>query len=156
MKAILLFIFFSLALAVQAQSNTVSGGGKATGTTGTSTFSIGQILYHTNINTAFSVSEGVQQPFEIIPLAVEEIEAVNSNVKIYPNPTFSGFYISLPVTETGDPAYQLSDISGKVIRQGTIGKTETFIATEDLTSGVYVLKISKASNSYRSYKIIKQ
>jgi hypothetical protein len=114
------------------------------------------LVYHSNNNDSFSVAEGLQQPFEIIPLAVEEIEAVNSNLKIYPNPTFSGFYISLPITETGNPTYQLSDTSGKIIRQGNIGTLETFVATDNLTSGVYVLKISKASNSYRSYKIMKQ
>ncbi|HMK06575.1 MAG TPA: T9SS type A sorting domain-containing protein [Flavobacterium sp.] len=156
MKAILLFIFFLSSSAVWAQSNMVSSGGTAAGTTGTSTFSIGQVVYHNNRNNAFSAAEGVQQPFEIIPLAVQEIEAINLYLKIYPNPTFSGFYISLPITETENPAYELSDTSGKIIQQGTINTLETFVATDNLTSGVYILKISKASNSYRSYKIIKQ
>jgi hypothetical protein len=156
MKAFLLFIFFLSMQSVQAQSNTVSAGGKAVGTSGSSDYSIGQLVYHTYRNDAFSVAEGVQQPFEIIALATEGPEVIYSNLKIYPNPTFSGFYIAFPTTENGTPTYQLTDASGKVIKHGAVTTIENYIATDDLTSGVYILKINKASNTYRGYKIVKQ
>jgi type IX secretion system substrate protein len=155
MKAAFLIIFF-FPVVLQAQSNTVTAGGSAMSITGSSTFSIGQVVYHTNGNNSFSIREGIQQPFEIIPLNTDEIGISNADTKIYPNPTFSGFFIKMPTEEIIDVTYHLSDISGKIIRQGKINNIETFIAIEDLTPGTYILKIGKTSKPYHGYKIIKQ
>ncbi len=50
---------------VRAQESIVASGGEATGTGGSSSYSIGQVSYTSNQGTGGSVEQGVQQPFEI-------------------------------------------------------------------------------------------
>lgn len=156
MRNTFLFIFCLAAFGLRAQNNTVSAGGKAVGSNGNVTYTLGQIVYEAKRSDAYSVTQGNQQPFEIVPLATEVVTVPESELKIYPNPTYSGFYLELPKFEKRNITYQLSDISGKIIRQGKIDLMQTFIATDDLNSGVYMLKIDNASAKYGSYKIIKQ
>lgn len=49
----------------QAQQNTVAAGGVATGTGGSASFSIGQLIDNVNSDSNYSVTEGLQQPYEV-------------------------------------------------------------------------------------------
>lgn len=50
---------------VNAQQSTTSSGGEAIGVGGTSSYSVGQIVYTTNLGTNGNIAQGVQQAFEI-------------------------------------------------------------------------------------------
>ena len=69
-KILIIAIFFSsLSYGQQA---VVPAGGNATGSSGNVSFTVGQVAYNTNDNANYSVAEGVQQPFEISTLTVDE------------------------------------------------------------------------------------
>ena len=61
LSAVLLLGLTSL----QAQTAIIASGGNASGSGGSMSFSVGQIVYNTNSGTNASVAEGVQQPYEI-------------------------------------------------------------------------------------------
>lgn len=64
---------------VQAQVNMTASGGNATGSLGTVSYSVGQVVYTTNIGAPGSVTQGVQQPYEIqMPLPVELLSFTGS------------------------------------------------------------------------------
>ena len=66
MKRSLLSLFFVIVCMFSfAQNALVPTGGEATGNAGTVSYTIGQIAVQTVANSNASVSEGVQQPFEI-------------------------------------------------------------------------------------------
>ena len=69
------FTFFSLlaTLELSAQENTVASGGKATGSGGTVSYSVGQVVYTTNAGTNGSLSQGVQQPYVVSTLSLIHI-----------------------------------------------------------------------------------
>ena len=50
---------------LHAQESVNSSGGEATGTGGTASYSVGQVVYTTATGTNGSVAQGVQQPYEI-------------------------------------------------------------------------------------------
>ena len=50
---------------LQAQQSPTATGGEATGTGGTASYSVGQVVYTTNTGTNGSMAQGVQQPYEI-------------------------------------------------------------------------------------------
>jgi putative copper export protein len=59
---------------LQAQENINTTGGDATGIEGSASYSIRQIVYQTHTGTNGSVSEGVQQAFEISKIIFELIK----------------------------------------------------------------------------------
>ena len=65
-KTMTSFAFLLLGLGgLQAQESPTAAGGEATGSGGTASYSIGQVVYTTNTGTNGSVAQGVQQPFVI-------------------------------------------------------------------------------------------
>ena len=72
-KVKLSVLLLGLGLTTQAQEVTTTTGGNASGSGGTVTYSVGQIVYATNTGTNGSVAQGVQQTYEIsIVLGIED------------------------------------------------------------------------------------
>ncbi len=69
----LFFILFNLFMNAFGQSNTVTSGGTATGSSGTMTFSIGQTFDENYVGSNAKINEGVQQPFTGTGLPVKLI-----------------------------------------------------------------------------------
>ncbi|MCK4748161.1 MAG: hypothetical protein KAT15_14025, partial [Bacteroidales bacterium] len=62
-----LLLGFSLA-GLNAQEAIPATGGEANGSGGTVSYTVGQLLYHTQSANSGTVAQGVQQPFEILEL----------------------------------------------------------------------------------------
>ncbi|WP_228479065.1 hypothetical protein [Flavobacterium soyangense] len=68
---ILLITIISFAKSYSQESVTASGG-NATGTGGSSSYSIGQITYTSQTGSGGNITLGVQQPYEIVTLGNED------------------------------------------------------------------------------------
>ena len=66
-KAKLIVVLFLILVltGLQAQECIPTTGGNASGSEGSVSYTIGQIVYITNVGTNSSLAQGVQQPFEI-------------------------------------------------------------------------------------------
>ncbi|MDG2274830.1 MAG: hypothetical protein P8L28_03195, partial [Flavobacteriaceae bacterium] len=80
------------------QQTIPASAGEATGTGGSSSFTVGQVFYTTNASSTGSVSQGVQQAFEFQTLSNPELTTVQLTAVIYPNPTTD--YVVLKITDT--------------------------------------------------------
>ena len=67
---IVLMLFLICTFKLQAQSNTVSIGGEASGSGGSASFTSGEVFYEYKTNASNSINEGVQQPYSQNPTAV--------------------------------------------------------------------------------------
>lgn len=66
---------------LQAQTSVNVTGGNASGSGGSASYSVGQFVYQTHTGTSGSVSEGVQQPYEIsVVTGLEEAKGINLSV----------------------------------------------------------------------------
>ena len=90
-------LVFGLGLTgLQAQESINATGGIASGSGGSMSYSVGQIVYTTNTGTNGSVAQGVQQPYEISAvIGIEEFNGINLYVSVYPNPTSD--YLTLSI-----------------------------------------------------------
>ena len=81
-------LFLGLGLTgLQAQEAIPASGGEASGTGGTTSYSIGQVVYTINTGTNGSVAEGLQQPYEIsMVTGIEQAKEINLLFSAYPNP----------------------------------------------------------------------
>lgn len=59
-------------------------------------------------------------------------------MKIYPNPTQSAFIIE---GEVGGN-YRLSDVTGRIVKEGEINSDKTEVNISDLSTGIYVIGVN--------------
>ena len=139
-----------------AQEAITTTGGNTYSSGGSISYSVGQIVYKTNIGSVGSVAQGVQQPYEIsVVNGLEEAKGINLVLSAYPNPATD--YVTLKVEnyKTENLTYQLYDISGKLLLSQKVSGIETPIPVEMLTNSTYFLKVSNNKTELKSLKIIK-
>ncbi|PKG44335.1 hypothetical protein CXF67_00170, partial [Psychroflexus sp. MES1-P1E] len=97
-----------------SQETIPTSGGDATGSGGSSSYTVGQLVYTTNIGSG-TVSQGVQQAFEFQTLSNSELNTINLSAIMYPNPTSD--YVMLKISDHAldNLSYNLIDINGKAI-----------------------------------------
>ena len=154
-----LFFTFCLVLAgicLQAQQAVSTGGATITASSGSVTFSIGLVDYLHPSGISGFTTQGVQQPYEILMLSVDE-NAGNflPECTVYPNPAQDILTLKLDVTKLDCLSYQLLDLNGKLLISGEILQNETSFSMEKLETGTYFLKVSGSNNEIKSFKIIK-
>lgn len=154
MKKIILFLLFSSNY-LFAQQSVNSSGGNGFGGGGSLSFSLGQIDYVYANGSNGSVSQGVQQPFEIFMLGTNEIPEITLELSIYPNPTIDILYIKNKNVAL-EFIYQLFDVTGKLIASSTKMMRQDQIDVSSFQSGTYILNIKTNNNASKSYKIIKK
>ncbi|MFD2551901.1 T9SS type A sorting domain-containing protein [Bizionia sediminis] len=139
---------------IYSQQAIPTSGGDATGSGGTSSYTVGQMVYTTNTGSG-TVSQGVQQSFEIQTLSNPELTTVNLSAGVYPNPTSDYVVLNISDTTLNAVSYQLVDINGKVIANGSITNRATQINMQQLDMGMYILRVNQNNQELKTFKIIK-
>jgi hypothetical protein len=153
-KTMTSFAFLLLGLGgLQAQESPTAAGGEATGSGGTASYSIGQVVYTTNTGTNGSVAQGVQQPFEISTTVGINETSIHLEMSVYPNPTTD--YLTLKVEDNSNLSYQLYDLQGKVIENKKVNANSTIITMEALPKATYFLRVTDNKNTVKTFKVIK-
>jgi len=83
-------LFFLLPFCVfaqNAQETIPASGGEATGTGGTVSYTIGQLVYTNPTTASGSLNQGIQQSIEFVTLSNPELTALTLKAVTYPNPT---------------------------------------------------------------------
>ena len=155
MKKIIALIIFGFSItSIQAQQTTASAGGDASGIGGTFSYSIGQVVYTYNYGTDLIVAQGVQQPFEISTLGLDNYQ-INLVMQTYPNPTKDYLVLNVHAIDLSNIIFQLYDVNGTLIETRTIFNPRETICMVNLPSSVYFLKVTHNSKEVKSFKIIK-
>ena len=141
---------------LQAQTSVNATGGNASGSGGSASYSVGQLAYTTNTGTNGSVSEGVQQPFEIsVVTGIEEAKGINLSVTAYPNPTTDYLTLSIADFDASKLSYQLYDMNGKLLQNEKITGNQTNIVMSNLVPATYFVKVIQGNKEFKTFKIIK-
>jgi hypothetical protein len=141
---------------VSGQNAIPASGGNATGSGGSVSYSVGQVVYTTNFGTNGSVAQGVQQPYEIsIVIGLEEAKEINLMVSAYPNPTKEFLNLKVENYNVENLSYQLFDIQGKLLESKKIESKETTIVTSNLAPATYFLKVIESNREIKTFKIVK-
>lgn len=151
--ALLIVLTTVLTVGVQAQRSAVGAGSDATGAGGSMSYSIGQVGYTTVQGTGGTSSQGVQQSYEYLVLAVEPGIVTTSGLGVAPNPTSEGVQLTFTGTPGTAQRYLLMDAAGQVVRTANI-TTSMHIAMADLPCATYVLRVEGETPA--TFRIIKQ
>ena len=155
-KQLAVVLLFPFGLTLNAQQSLNAGGGEAVGN-GSVSYSIGQVFHQTKTDGTFSIAEGVQQPYEIQTLAVNENLADSHSIAIYPNPVkdFLVLQAKMPLGE--NLTYELYTMQGQQIRKGNSREAKTQIDLANFPSGMYVMVVkNQTGQEIKTFKIIKK
>ena len=177
-----LHIIFFWPAGLHAQEVITTAGGDASGSGGSISFSVGQVVYTTNTGSNGSGAQGVQQPYEISALpgitntdvlkiakintsdpslllatGILEEKLINLKCIAYPNPTNDILTLSFEyfVTMFDNLSYLLLDINGKLLENKNVKNINTNISMRDLVPATYFLNVIQGNISIKIFKIIK-
>ena len=157
LKLSLVAILFLGLSNLQAQEAIPTAGGEASGSGGTASYTVGQVVYTTNQGTGGNtVAQGVQQPFEIsVVTGIAEAKGINLSVTAYPNPTTDYLTLRIDEFEISNLSYQLYDMQGKLLQSEKIRDNQTSIVMSNLVPATYFVKVIQGKKELKSFKIIK-
>jgi len=148
--------FFLLGLGViNAQETVTTTGGEASGIGGSSSYTVGQVVYTTNTGANGSVTQGVQQPYEIYVTTGVNQTAINLEMIVYPNPTTNYLTLKVENEHIERLTYQVIDLQGKVIENKKVTADNTIIKMEALPKATYFLKVTDNNKTVKTFKVIK-
>jgi hypothetical protein len=140
---------------LQAQETVPATGGDATGAGGSSSYTVGQVVYTTNTGTNGSVAQGVQQPYEISTTVGINETSINLELSVYPNPTTNYLQLKVESEKLENLNFQLIDLQGKVIENKKVSATTSTIKMETLPKAIYFLNVTDNNQVVKTFKIIK-
>ena len=147
-------IFFSV-FKTLAQQATVVSGGNATSTSGSISYSVGQVNFRFSLSETNSINQGLQQPLEISTLETDNFQDINLFMTISPNPTVNTITLKVDTNYLDSLHLNLFDLNGKQILCQKISNTETLIDLQNLVAATYLLKINDTLKTIKTFKIIK-
>ncbi len=158
MKQIFIFslLFFAVAVA-SAQSDFVPVGGIATGASGSVTYTVGQIAVQSANNGDKSVLEGVQQPYEIQTVGVDEYPGITLEAMVYPNPTQHCINLRIANYEflANGLTTQFYDANGRLLQTQTVSESLTSYDLGAYPAATYQLRVLDGKRLLKTFKVVK-
>ena len=155
-KTITSIVLLFLALgALNAQETVPATGGDAVGSGGSSSYTVGQVVYTTNTGTNGSLAQGVQQPYEISTSIGIAVTDINLELAAYPNPTNNALTLNISNYNNEKLTYQLYDIQGKLLARKQVNSSSTSIDFRNLPVNIYLLNIQDNNSVIKTFRIVK-
>ncbi|MBT6438156.1 MAG: T9SS type A sorting domain-containing protein [Flavobacteriales bacterium] len=152
MVTILFWLLASFEL--HAQESVPATGGDGSGSGGSTSYTIGQVVY-TETGTNGSVSQGVQQPYEISTTIGIEVTEIKLDLVAYPNPTNNAITLNVGNYNNEKLTYQLYDMQGKLLANKQVINSRTSIDLQDLPVSAYLLNVLDNNSLIKTFSIIK-
>ena len=141
---------------VQAQEAILATGGNASGSGGSVSYSVGQVVYGTNTGSSGSVAQGVQQPYEIsVVSGIEQGKGINLICMAYPNPTTDLLTLKIENYNNKGLSYLLYNVNGRLMESKKLTGNKTTISMANLAPAAYFLKVLDNQKEVKTFKIIK-
>jgi len=148
-KFTIIALVLSLGLNAQEQHVESSSGGQYFFSTGSMTWTVGEVV----INTIQSPDNHLTQGFNQTRINFIGIEEYNNriNVSVFPNPTTDFININASKKTT----LRIYDISQKLVKVVSVEKQDK-VDLSNISSGTYLLVFSKNNKKLKTIKIIVQ
>ena len=145
---------------MQAQSAIVPVGGDAQSGSGSVSYTVGQIAVQnvTSNGGSISVAEGVQQPYEIMTVGVDDYPQIVLNAVVYPNPTENLAQLQLNGFEipTGGLHATLFDVNGKQLQNMLVTEDLTMFQIGQYATGTYYLELKDGKRTLKTFKVVRK
>jgi hypothetical protein len=155
-----LIIILMSVTAVFAQYAIVPAGGDAQNANGSVSYTVGQVVTQTsaNSNGSISVAEGVQQPYEIQTVGVDNYPQIALNAMVFPNPTENLAQLQLNGFEIPADGLQatLYDGKGKLLQSLSVTDDLTTFQIGQYATGTYYLELRDKKQVLKTFKVVRK
>ena len=141
-------------MSISAQSALVGTGGEANGNGGSVSYSVGQIAVQSNSESSTSISEGVQQPYEIDVVGVDNYPGITLNAVVYPNPTSGNVQLTIDNVQF-EGEVKVFDANGKYLLSKQIEGETTQLDLSPYAPGTYYVKVCNGKDVMKTFKVVK-
>ena len=156
-KVLIAFCLFGFGITIQAQNSIPAAGGNATGAGGKESYTIGQIVYTTIQVPTGTITQGIQQPYEIsVVTVIKEAADITLEISVYPNPASGFVNLKVEKYDSDNLRYKLIDMKGTLIHESKVDGNETQIQLGNILPGTYFLKVIDNKKEIKTFKIIKK
>jgi hypothetical protein len=142
---LILYPFFS-----NAQSGVVVSGKNIESTSGSLSYTVGDIFY-TQKGLGISIKEGLQQSYVINELSTK----FTLRVSLYPNPTNDIVHFKVENLNYKNLSFRLYDITGRLITTGRIINDQSVLSLKNLSDNIFIVKVIRGEQEEHSFKILK-
>lgn len=151
----LLSILISFSAITKAQETVSTSGNDAIGSGGVVNYTVGQIAYKTYSGVTGSISEGVQQRYNVAVTLGENLKDIELEITSFPNPTNDYLRISITENFRKNLRYELANQKGMIIQEGNLD-TSTRLNMSRLAASMYIISVKDNNNKVlKSIKVIK-
>lgn len=157
-RVFLISILFMMTAGVFAQSAIVPVGGDAQSNGGSVSYTVGQVAVQTSSNGTISVAEGVQQPYEIMTVGVDDYPQIVLNAVVYPNPTENIAQLQLNGFEIPIGGFRaiLYDGNGKMLQSLNVTDDITPFQIGQYATGTYYLELRDSKRLLKTFKVVRR
>jgi hypothetical protein len=138
---------------VSAQEAVIATGGNASGTDGSVSYSVGQVTYTTIESSDGTVTQGVQQAYEIF--SISQTCDYKNKISVFPNPATDLITLEFEDVDLTEINYQIYDSNGKLLLDKKCVTNKTSFSLKEFVPAVYYLKATKGNSEIAVFKIIK-
>jgi hypothetical protein len=155
-RHLVVFCILLSGISVQAQNAVPATGGNGSGAGGSTSYTVGQVVNNTLSETTGTITQGVQQPYEIsVVTSIEEAVGILLECSVYPNPANDFLVLKIKNYDSQNLSYWLYSVSGILIKTDKVNSVETQIIFSNQVSGAYFLKVTDKNKEIKTFKIIK-
>ena len=157
-KIYILLIFSAISVTLFGQSDIVTAGGTATGAGGSATYTVGQIAVQRATDGSKYIIEGVQQPYEIQAVGVDDYPQIVLDAVVYPNPTENQARLQLNGFELTDDGLQahLFDSRGRLLQVIPVTGDLTTFQIGQYATGTYFLELRDGKRTLKTFKVVRK
>jgi hypothetical protein len=142
---------------LKGQVTIPAAGGNASGSGGTVSYTVGQKVYSSFSGSNGSVTQGVQQPYEIsVVTALESAKEITLECTVYPNPTDGLIKLIVKSFDLKNLRFQLFDLNGLLLQDRKVENDVTEVSMGMLPASIYILKVINNNQEVKVFKIIKK
>ncbi len=142
---------------VYSQESINTSGGSASGSMGSSDYSIGQVFYSTKNDSGGTVYEGVQCPYEVsIITSIRKAKTISLQVEVFPNPATEYAKLKIDFKDCSGFKYEIYTIRGALVCKAKISDNLTNIPLTSYQPGEYLIRVYNRKKLYKTFKLIKQ
>lgn len=154
----LISFLFMMTVGVFAQSAIVPVGGDAQSNGGSVSYTVGQVAVQTSSDGTIFVAEGVQQPYEIMTVGVDDYPQIVLNAVVYPNPTENIAQLQLNGFEIPSGGFRaiLYDGNGKMLQSLNVTDDITPFKIGQYATGTYYLELRDSKRLLKTFKVLRR
>jgi len=138
-----------------AQHVISSSGSTLKNSTGSLSFTVGELVIDTKNAGATTITQGFHQT-KLTITAMNNLRKQNFSISAFPNPTNDFVNLKIEKGEIRDVEFTLFDLQGKVLSNRKIESTNTEVSFSGYNSGNYLLKVIQNGKEIQTLKIVKE